>query len=327
VRVGVYKSEAVARKQAESLKKKYKAAFVVEEKNIDAALSFVPVEKPVVTQPAAEQPVMASVPTPAPKAMPTLAKEPVANAGLTAKGVAEEELIIMRYAVQLAAYANDGDAINMSRFMPVSDLGRVYTVPEKEFTKVRLGVWEDPAKAESAKAEVVKRGFKEAMVVNEKSTRMTDKLLVTEPDAPVTPKVEPAPAIIKPVEHSAPKKATSTTGKSTLASKGKVEPKQVPAEVKATETPKPVEPVKVASTKYMVRVAAHKDINTFNEMYIAGIPAVKDVRKSGKLSVVYLSGFNSLEEAVAARKLLAKRGLQDAYVVQEEGSKISRVQF
>jgi tetratricopeptide (TPR) repeat protein len=324
IRVGVYETEAIARKKAEELKKQYKTAYPVEEKNMDTALRFTPeAASEMVAE--APKPVMASTSTSQAEAVkktkpnsPSAKTEPPAKQGMTAKGIEEAELIIMRYAVQLAAFTNDGDAINMSKYMPISDLGGVYTVPEKEFTKVRIGVWEDPAKAESVKAEVIKRGFKEAVVVNEKSTKMTDKLLVRS-DVSVPAKIEPEP--VKPTTHSAP--TTKTNSKSpavklpvaTTTTKPAPEVKSVPA------------PVVETKTKYLVRVAAHQDVKTFDDMYIAGIPATKEVRKSGKYNVVYLTGFDTLEGAVDARKTLAKRGLKDAYVVKEEGAKLTRVQF
>ncbi len=313
IRVGVYATEAQARKEAEQLRKQYKSAFVVEEKNMDKALSFKPeaIEKPKKKEDTS-QPVMASTPPKqVAKPAPETTKVEPSKPTITARGVEHEELIIMRYAVQLAAFRNDGDAINMSNFMSISDLGRVYTVPEKEFTRVRLGVWEDPAKAESAKNEVVKRGFKEAVVVNEKSTRLTDKLIIK--DVPVTVSEKVAE---KPAEHNSTAKTTMKSVPTTST------PKSVPAEVKTADYA-----VKKVTPNYMIRVASHLDINSFDDMYITGIQAVKDVRKSGKYHVVYLTGFDSLEDAVAARKLLEKRGLKDAYLVKEEGNKISRVQL
>jgi WD40-like Beta Propeller Repeat/Tetratricopeptide repeat len=329
VRVGVYATAAEAQDMAKTIKKSHKTAYVVDEQNIDIALKYK--DQPTVAPSApvaAPAPVMASTKT---VAEPSTSKSTSKSTSM-AKGIDEEpELIIMRYAVQLGAYKNDGDAIDMSMFMPVSSIGHIYTLPEKEITRVRLGVWEDPAKAEAAKKEAIAKGFKEAMVVNEKSTRMTQKFLVADAPAPVQHSTQPsmgsAPTktVAAPTAITNTKAADSKTAAATKTSvkKGITEAPVGPAPFKA---PAPVVPA-APSTRYLVRVAAHTDVNTFDEMYIAGIPAEKEIKKSGKYKVIYLSGFDGLESAIEAKNTVVKRGMKDAYVVKEVGNVMVRVKI
>jgi hypothetical protein len=66
-----------------------------------------------------------------------------------------------------------------------------------------------------------------------------------------------------------------------------------------------------------VRVAAHQNPKAFDDDYIAGIPARKEVRKSGKMHIVYLTGFAGLEDAIEAKNTLHARGFNDAYIMKE----------
>jgi tetratricopeptide (TPR) repeat protein/cell division septation protein DedD len=313
IRVGVFADEAKAKLALKSIQKSHSGAFVVDEKFVDKVMihtgEIAVAEETKEITPAKPE-IKASKPE-------TKTAKSVTE---TKPVTAEPELVIMRYAVQLAAYSNDGDAINMSKFMPVSDLGRIYTVPETGISKVRLGVWEDPAAAEAVQKEVIKRGFVDALVVNEKSTKMTDKLVIK------TTSGEPAGKSPAPVEASVttttqPKTKANTTSAITQP-KVESKPKSAPK-----AEPKKVEPVAMPKAQYMVRIAAYKDVSKFDDLQIAGIPAVKDIRKSGKVSVIYLTGFKSLEDALDAKNTVVKRGLKDAYLVKEENKTISKVQL
>jgi cell division septation protein DedD len=312
IRVGVFENAKTAKAVMAKVAKEHKGTFIVEEVNMDLAMLHKPTEsKPTI---AATVPVEAS--TPSKQVATTRPAEASVSTGMAkgsvksveTKPAAIDELVIMRYAVQLAAFKADDDAFNLSDYVPLGDLGKIYTIPGKDVSRVRLGVWEDPARAELAKKEAVKRGYKDAIVVNEKSNATTDKLLIKE--------------IAKPADVTeATKPVTHNTGKNVGSKKG----------VKAAPLPEPskvIEPVKPAAPVYLVRVAAHQDPKTFDDNYLAGIPAKKEVRKSGKMHVIYLSGFSGLEDAIEAKNTLHVRGFKDAYVMKEgEGKKLTPVKL
>jgi WD40-like Beta Propeller Repeat len=336
VRVGVYEDMSTAQSILSKIKKTNKKATIVEEKSVQKSLAFKQNDQPdaaqVLLADTKEENILDTKQETAKTTVAVSAAETkTQGAKLASKTVdtpalatkkGEPELVISRYAVQLAAYETNGDAFNVSDYMPVSDLGKIYTVPAKDLTRVRLGVWEDPSRAEAAKKEAVKRGFKDALVVNEKSTAITDKLLIKDTQALGASKKEIAQVAEKPVTAQKPTKYNTPTSKEvkTPVPSAKVLVTQGPSKV-------PEQTPAAPATKYMLRVAAHKDPKTFDDMYIAGIPAEKEVRKSGKISIIYLKGFAKLEDALDAKKTLSNRGMKDAYIVKDEDGKITPLQF
>jgi Tol biopolymer transport system component len=303
IRVGVFENAKSAKAVMAKIAKEHKGAFMVQEENMDIAMLHKPAETATTPAPAVAvttpqtAPVATTTTQTAPSIKPVEASTPTKATAKTVEKPAADELVIMRYAVQLAAFKADDDAFNLSDYVPLGDLGKIYTIPGKDVSRVRLGVWEDPARAELAKKEAVKRGYKDAIVVNEKSNATTDKLLIK--DAPKPTEV----AAVKPVTHSA---GTKSGAKGTKAA-----PLPEPKKIVVPEPAKPAAPV------YLVRVAAHQNPKAFDDDYIAGIPARKEVRKSGKMHIVYLTGFAGLEDAIEAKNTLHARGFNDAYIMKE----------
>lgn len=170
IRVGVYPTRQEAQKVLDEIQKdkKYKDLFVVEERGADESLLVTA----NAVRPSEYGPVQ------------------------TSKGKTKAAAI--RYAVQVGSFAPDR-SIPINDFARLSDLGNIYTKVENEMQKVRIGVWANHEDAEAAQNAAVKRGFKDAIVVTEKSDDATAKTFEVQAEAP-----EPA----KPAQYSTPTKKT-----------------------------------------------------------------------------------------------------------------------
>ncbi len=74
----------------------------------------------------------------------------------------------VRYAIQLGSFAA-GKSISISDYTGLNGLGNLYSKSENRFTKVRLGVWGEYAHAEGAKAEAIRLGFPNAIIITERA--------------------------------------------------------------------------------------------------------------------------------------------------------------
>jgi Carboxypeptidase regulatory-like domain/WD40-like Beta Propeller Repeat/Tetratricopeptide repeat/SPOR domain len=183
VRLGIYKSKSQAQKALDIVQEnpRFKTAFIVEERG-------------------AEEDLVVTTPVPDVALRPTEYNTATQAAKNVKPAPAEEEMTA--FAVQVAALpANKDVAIN--EYAGISNLGNVYTKSENNKTKVRLGVWANYEEAEAARLAVTKKGFKDAMVVNEKgSAKEIGAYLIEEEEA------------AKPAQY-----ATATKGKTAAAAK------------------------------------------------------------------------------------------------------------
>ncbi len=326
VRVGIFldRKEAEAA-WAEARKLGYKSAFVVPEKDFDESLlvkknaeksvsaekkpektTEKPAEKADEKKLEAMKPVVYS--DEKPKAEPK--KEAEQPAKSEAKPAAEPPVSIIahkkedekpadepltsrprRWAVQVAALSSSNEgAFDMTAYASLFEIGHVYSLPENEVTKVRLGVWESVDEAEAAQKKAVKKGFKDAIVMEEKAIYRTEKL------------------VIKP----------KTVAKSKTAE---------PAMYSGDSNGKMQKPGSEKTSPYKVRIAALSKSKAIDEQQIASFGGSVEKKKEGKSTVVYLTDFSDLEAAIAAKNAAAKGGFADAYVVKDEKGKLVKVQL
>lgn len=192
VRLGIFpnKEEAVKNLKEINKNKKFKDAFLVEERGGDQSLVLGP--------PAASETIRPSEYSTGPTAK-----------GLTTPATTPSIL----YSVQLASFGAD-KPININEFAGVAGLGNVYTKQENGMTKVRVGVWGEHANAEATQNEVVARGFRDAIVVTEKANDESIKgFQIPATGVPSAKQIAPAqystsPAsqktVQRPVEYSTP---------------------------------------------------------------------------------------------------------------------------
>ena len=189
------------------------------------------------------------------------------------------------FAVQIAALKAEGESVDLSDFSKkLSDLGSLYVKTEDGMAKIRLGKWTDAEQAANIRAEVRTRGFKDAILVTE--TQET-------PKTTTTPKGGDATA---PIEYN----------KNT-------QPKPTPKPEKKAE----VKPESKAN--FRLRVAASSDIKKFKVEKLNGIAGemMTEKTKSG-MTLIFMSNFKDLEEALQAEANAHKKGFKDAYLEKKD---------
>ncbi len=94
--------------------------------------------------------------------------------GLTEKGGegGEEGVIVSGFAVQVMALKTP----KMEMFERLRSIGVVYTVREKDLTKVRVGVYTRRPEAEVALLKIKQQGYPSAFIVEEKGTRLDPEM-------------------------------------------------------------------------------------------------------------------------------------------------------
>jgi cell division septation protein DedD/tetratricopeptide (TPR) repeat protein len=202
----------------------------------------------------------------------------------------------IRFAVQVASLKND-ETVNLAPYMKITEYGNVYTRPENDVTKIRVGVWETHEEADEAKDAIVAKGFRDAVIVTEKAIEATERFLIKD-------KVT----------------ASTTTPKGEKTTTAKGEPSKKPAEYKKDEEVKPSTP-----SKYKVRIATYEVAKNFNTAALEGLNGTLEQQKLGKLTIFLMSGYADLEAAKKGRNDLQSKGFKDAHVVKDNHGKLMRV--
>lgn len=272
VRLGIFPTKEEAQKKLKEVNKdsRFKGAFIVDEWGADKDLLLG--RQANTTAPPAQYGITTTTTTKAP---------PVRN----------DEV---RYAVQVGSFSPDNKTISISDYASLSGLGNVYSKLENGSLKMRLGVWPNYADAESAQSEVVKRGFKDAIVVTEKTRDESIKGFMLNGAA----NASSAPATY------------------------------------STRTPSNITPIKSVTTsetdaKYYVRVCAMKDASKFDatQLEAAGVDGRVEkwpVGNSG-ITAIMLAGYSNLDAAARDKERLRFSGFPDAYIVKELKGEVSRV--
>lgn len=284
VRLGIYPTKEEASKNLKLVNKdsRFKGAFIVEERGADQSLV---IGKQQITT------------APAQYSTTSTTARSVAAGPVTAQGVSNAEIC---YAVQLGSFSPD-NPISISDYASLADLGNVYSKPKNNSIKMRLGVWPNYADAEAAQGEVVKRGFKDPIIVTEKMSDESLKPFIVSPKNAVSPTTAPA-------TYSTP--SATQTG----ASRAKWEEKG--AGTAAT------------SARYYVRLCALADPNRFDSTKLEGAGVDGTVEKwpvgNGDFTAIMLAGYTSLEAANRDKEKVRASGFPEAYVVKQQSGKVTR---
>lgn len=192
------------------------------------------------------------------------------------------------FAVQIAASFGD-KPINVNLYKEIESLGNLYSRPENGYKKVRVGIFENREEAEEARKKVVAKGFSKAFVVKEtmEDTEGVEVYSIFEGD-----------------------ENTSTPDPG-------VEDREVTEEKSEPESSSD-------GVEYMVRLAAYKNLSFFDASLVSDLGVIEQ-RQSGEFTIMFLTGFNSLQTAKKAKEEAFNSGFHGAYVVSNINGKIKKV--
>jgi len=193
----------------------------------------------------------------------------------------------VRYALQLGSFAS-GKSFSISDYTRLSGMGNLYSKSEYGYTKVRLGVWGNYEEAERTKAEAVRRGFIDAIIITERADdpEIRDYLLSNG----IAPKGEnPRPVL------------------------------ESPTPVTHSTTPS-------AANPFYVRIAALSKPESFDESPMTGLGVIEKRRAENApgMTVILLGSYPNMETARKVASKLVGMGYADAHVVKDSKGKLIR---
>lgn len=201
-----------------------------------------------------------------------------------------EEFVQKGYAVQIAAMGID-QKIVPGDYAKINELGNIYSRPEKGYKKLRVGIFESEEEANEAKKTIAKAGFKKAFVVNE-ILNDTEGLevyhMTTEQE-----EEEPVASANKPERIEVEPSSESVTNAS--------------------------------NNEVLVRLAAYSKPQYFKAEKVSKLGAIEK-RQSGRFTIMYLAGFDSVESAETARKKAVEAGFKGAYLVQNINGELEKIE-
>lgn len=198
---------------------------------------------------------------------------------------------VVLYTLQLGSFASE-KAISIGDYTSLRGLGNLYSNNENGYTQVRLGIWENYADAEKAKAEAIDRGFPKTLIVTEKGD---------DPDIQ---------------EFILSAKA------STDAKKSKMQGEKGTSALKPQEYSTVSEPVK----PYYIRIAALSNPDRFDGTSLADLGSIvkRKAENSPNMTIILLASFSTEVAANAALEKVKRRGYEEAYVMKEENGRLIR---
>lgn len=218
----------------------------------------------------------------------------------------------------------------MNEYASLAQYGNLYLRPDNGVNRIRVGVWSVQADAELAQSLIMAEGYKDAVVVVEKSdTGLPTAVKPTTPAVVTTPTVETPPTMVPELIQNknvnvqptaAPPVNTGAPSFTPVANQGAL-PDLLSPVAHSTTNPAAAKmvPVDEPGAVYMVRICS-----------ITGDPSQFDVKKAekagGKLDarqsatgavVMLLTNLADYQAAVIARERLIANGFKDAFVVKE----------
>jgi tetratricopeptide (TPR) repeat protein len=314
LRLGVFTSK----KDAEVILKKAKAlqkdAFVVEDKKAPAYLAV------------GEANPTASTASYTAKSLETA---PVQAPEVTAPPI--------RFAVQIASHSANQPLV-LNKYADLADMGNLYTRPEADMMRIRVGLWPSQLDAEAAQAQIMARGYKDAFVVVEKSG--TDVAVALPPKVAAAAVEASNVPPVAPINTTTPAPAPSTEVKMAPKSIQPNQPQVAPAPsapstdgstlpdlfgpvTHSTGGGTGMAPISVAASNpadvYMVRICSITgDASKFDVKKAEKAGGKLDARQSPTGAIIMLlTQVGDLEGAKAACAKLLAAGYKDAYVVHE----------
>lgn len=209
----------------------------------------------------------------------------------------DTDVITEGFAVQLAAMPLTG-VVKKSVYEGLTTAGNVYSRPDGNFKKVRVGIFASRDEARKAQGIARTEGFPSAFIVKENLDDMVEVDFIYEPQEPATPPVA------KTETPSAPTKEV-------------IDISEPPVDDTTTQPAK-------GNSPYKVRLASYRNIAFFQEDKVNQIGEVEKM-KSGDFTVVLLNGFADLDAAISAQKSAVDSGFRGAHIVIEEDGRLIKV--
>ena len=203
----------------------------------------------------------------------------------------ETDVIQEGYSVQIAA-VDDDKPVPVGSYAGLKEIGNLYSRPQNGYKKVRVGIFPSRDEAETARIQLRSKGYDKAFVIKEQLEEMVDVEFFHDPIDAVTDE------------------------------KIKVEEEDVPADLVDRESVTIIEDK--PQSPYKVRLASYRNINYFKKQKVESYGKVEQVKK-GSFTIMLLSGFGSLEEAIDAQKKAIASGFSGAHIVIDDNGRLVKI--
>jgi len=231
--------------------------------------------------------------------------------------IPENSVLVFQYALQLAAVA--GKITDLSKYQSaLNGLGTVYTIEEDNMSKIRLGTFNSRDEANAIRRRLpaeYKNSFivtEEKRVVQGGNSILNENIKTESGDVNARITDQPKPVMVEKKEE--PKEKTPEVSNSGM----------VKTESEKIITKPPSEEAIDKSAEYKIRLSTLRDSRLFDASKIKQYGLVEEV-KSGNLTIFYLSGFGSKDEAKEALPKIQAAGFTTAHLVKLKDGIYSKV--
>lgn len=214
------------------------------------------------------------------------------NVGETSKaGTTNTNYGLAGYSVQVAAF-NSSDKANFEKFRNLGTYGNVYNRYDGSRTKVRVGVFNTRAEAKAAADRIKRQGYRDAFVTDETMEGLGDGI------------------ILNGGVGTAVNTSTTTVNTGTNINTGTT--------INTGSTG--------ATGVYKVRLASYRNPRFFKPSKVEGLGTLER-RNKGPWTIMLLSGYPNLSDAIFAKNNAIKAGFRQAHIVLDNGYELTKVKF
>lgn len=201
----------------------------------------------------------------------------------------------IRYSVQLGSFAAD-KPIDIGNFSKAADLGHLYTKLVNGMNKVRLGVYPTHAAAEQAQADLVARGYQDALIVTEKANdESLQEFMIGDASS------------LQPAQYSTT--GTRATKKAKLTTDNVLRPTEYSTATNISR-----------SYPYYVRIATLSNPERFDSSPFTDLGSIERRKSESGATIILLGGYERIEDVTAALNTVRTRGFEEAYAVAKDAN-------
>lgn len=226
--------------------------------------------------------------------------------------VEEAKAKTLGYSVQITIL-NLNDVLSLNKFDDLKGEGNLYSVPENNIKKVRLGIFKTKEEAAAASKKAAALGYKGVFVVDEKNEQAAAENMFV----PIPKPVKPTPTVDdkKKGTEKAPTKKDEEENKLYVPVPPKA-PKEMPQPYNVA-LPSKKAPV-VEDKTFKVRIAAMKKPEWFDDTKVSKLWKIDKIQ-DGDLTIFIMDGFKTLQDAKTMKQKVKDAGYTDAKVIQKDG--------
>ncbi len=224
------------------------------------------------------------------------------------------------YAVQIEVVSLNS-VVSLKKYENLSKEGNIYSVPENNLKKIRLGIFKTKDEAVAASKKASSLGYKGVFIVSEKNEQaIAENTVIRNPkptetiasvDNVKTKGAEPAKQIYVPVPPKGKKEDIPPPYNAVVKPKKEV----IPAPYSTVAKPKKM----VEDKTFKVRIAAMSKPEWFDDSKVGQLWKI-DKYKDGDLTIFIMDGFKTLKEAKVMKEKVKATGYSDAKVIQRNGT-------